>query len=445
MRLRYLFPVLLVGLLAWWSGGARAAGGEAACVGGSAAGYPCDDVSLLAHVPLAALGAEAGVEAANVWGWTDEASGREFVLLGLTDGTAFVEVTEPTAPLYLGTLPTHTTPSTYRDVKTMGHYALIIADAPSEHGMQIFDLTELLTVAVPPVTFVASTHFDGFGNGHNLFVNEETGFAYVARTTGPLLCDGALGIVDVSDPLSPTWAGCYSDGGLASDAMCVVYHGPDAAWHGHELCAVASDDNILLADVTNKAAPQTLATRAYMHVARAHNAWFTEDHRFFVSSDMNDEHHHGMNTRIFLWDVSDVENPVLADVYTAPDAASDHNVWVKDGLVYVGNFRAGLRILQLHTMGAPALHEVAYFDLVPEDNAAGHEGGVWAAYPFFPSGTLATSDRQEGLFLLRHEPSAPTALTLTELTGRSAPAVAPVAALLLAGLTVAAWHWKRRR
>ena len=58
------------------------------CEEGRAEGFACHHVDLLAHLPLASFGAGA---ANDVWGWTDPETGREYALLGLDIGTAFVD------------------------------------------------------------------------------------------------------------------------------------------------------------------------------------------------------------------------------------------------------------------------------------------------------------------------------------------------------------------
>ena len=129
--------------------------GPTPCVDGSAAGFPCEGVDAKANLGLASFASPnaAPPSAANdIWGWTDTASGREFALVGLTDGTAFVEVTAPEAPVYLGKLPTATSASSWRDIKTYADHAFIVSEA-SGHGMQVFDLTRLLDVLSPPVMF----------------------------------------------------------------------------------------------------------------------------------------------------------------------------------------------------------------------------------------------------------------------------------------------------
>lgn len=381
------------------------------CESGLAGIYPCERVDFLSQMTVTALGGISTTEGANVWGWTDPLSGTEYVLMGLTDATAFVDISDPENPTLIGRLPTETIPSVkYRDIKVYQDYAYIIADFDSNHGMQVFDLTQLRDIVSPTVTFTATSHYTGFEDAHNIYINQESGFAYVMRTTNdvePHPCNGAVYMVDLQDPENPVFAGCFSGGGLASDTICVNYHGPDANYQGKEICVVASDDDVIIADVTNKANPIQLKQLTYSDIARAHNAWLTGDHRYFLTTDMNDEIESGLNTRILIWNFSDVENPTLAGIFYGPTGASDHNVWVAGDQAFIGNFRAGVRILDLFDIASGNLAEAAYFDLVPADDNAGHSAGAWAVYPFFESGTLAVSDKVEGLFLLRPHLKAP--------------------------------------
>ena len=409
----FIFPALLIAAI-WHSMQpvAAATTTAASCFNGMADIYPCEDVDFLSFMPLDELGTGEGFTAANLWGWTDSKSGKEYVLLGMRNALAFIDVSDPVNPVQVGLLPNHTitNPTTYRDVKVYRDYAFIIADQPSNHGMQVFDLTALRGVITAPVTFSETAYFDGFTNAHNLFINEETGYAYVSRTTdlgGANPCGGAIYMVNIQDPLNPTSAGCFTEAdGLASDSMCAIYHGPDVAFQGHELCIVASDDEIIVGDVTDKITPTVLAQLTYDQISRAHLAWLTEDHRYFVSADMDDEHHHGLNTRIFIWDFRQVMTPTLLFTYDGPTPASDHNVWVSGDYAYVGNFRAGVRILDLRpvlneNLASSPVTQAAFFDVYPDDDNTGHTGGVWAAYPFFESGVLAVDDKEAGLYLLR--------------------------------------------
>ena len=98
-------------------------------------------------------------EGQDSWGWTDPLDGKEYAIVALDNGTAFVDITVPTSPIYLGRLNSQTGSSLWRDVKVYNNHAYIVSDSNGNHGMQIFDLTKLRSVASPPVTFT----IDGLG------------------------------------------------------------------------------------------------------------------------------------------------------------------------------------------------------------------------------------------------------------------------------------------
>jgi choice-of-anchor B domain-containing protein len=79
-------------------------------------------------------------------------------------------------------------------------------------------------------------------------------------------------------------------------------------------------------------------------------------------------------------------------------------MYVKDGYVYQTNYTTGLRILRIGNLASDVpsdwLTEVAYFDTYPWGDFEGYDG-AWNNYPFFPSGNIAVSDIDGGLFILR--------------------------------------------
>jgi len=123
------------------------------CVNGFAGVFPCNDYDLMAHIPISELGG-AGAEGNDSWGWTDPTTGKEYALVGTTTGSAFVDISNPLNPILLGTLPTASINSLWRDIKVYNNYAFVVADNASAHGMQVFDLTRLRNVANPPEVLV---------------------------------------------------------------------------------------------------------------------------------------------------------------------------------------------------------------------------------------------------------------------------------------------------
>lgn len=367
------------------------------CVGGMAGAYSCSNIDLLEHIGLAALGAES---TSDIWGWTDPQTGKEYVLLGLNNGTAFFDVSTPDEVVYLGKLLTHSTASIWRSIKVYGNYAFIGSEA-SQHGVQVFDLTQLRQVPNPPVTFQASAHYAGLSSTHTLEIDTASGFLYSA---GSNTCGGGLHIVDIRQPLEPRFAGCFADDGYTHEAQCTVYRGPDADHQGKEICMACNIDTLTIVDVTTKAHPVQLSRTTYQGASYAHQGWLTEDHRYFLLDDELDEGSFGHNTKTLIFDVSDLDAPSLIGFHLADTTATDHNQYIRGNYVYQSNYEAGVRILQLDGVASGQLTEVAYFDTEP-----GSGSGTWTNYPYFDSGIVVASDIDRGLFVLRPNLCTPPA------------------------------------
>lgn len=389
-------------------------GEPVACEEGAAGDYACADVDLLSFIPLDQLGAGPASIANDIWGWTDPETGREYVLLGKSNGTSFVDITQPEQPAYLGELPLTegANENLWRDVKTYADHAFIVADNAGAHGIQIFDLRQLRDVRDPPVIFEETALYDGVFSSHNIVINEQTGFAHaVGSSGGGEACGGGLHMVDIRDPANPRFAGCFADpniggflgGGYTHDAQCVIYHGPDERYAGREICFHASIDALGISDITDKENPVALASAGYPGAVAAHQGWLTEDHRYFFLGDELDEDSGTVpNTRTLVWDVAELDDPILATEYFAETRSIDHNQYVRGDLLFQSNLLGGLRILDVSDPENPV--EVAFFDTVPSDDDATAFGGTWSNYPYFESGVIAVASWSEGLFLLRKRP-----------------------------------------
>jgi choice-of-anchor B domain-containing protein len=373
--------------------------------------YPCSNVTLLSHVDLQTMGAQAGND---VWGWTDPVSGKEYALMGLADGTAFVDVSDPAHPVYLGKLPTHTVATVWRDIKVYNDYAFIVSEADG-HGMQVFDLARLRDVAPTqgPITFTEDAHYDRVGQSHNIVLNEETGLAVIVGNRESEGCAGGLHLVDVTTPLSPEFVGCFSQDGYTHDAQCVIYDGPDADYQGREVCVASNEDTVTFADVTDRENTVEISQAVYPNPAYTHQGWLTEDHRYFIANDELDEQRFGNNTRTLLFDVTDLDEPEFMGTYLSEYPSIDHNLYVRGDAVYMANYRIGLRVVDASNIEDADLTEIAYFDTFPDDDA-NQFGGAWSTFPYFESGTVLISDMQRGLFVVR--PERPTPLALASLT-----------------------------
>jgi choice-of-anchor B domain-containing protein len=385
------------------------------CVAGNAGGFACNKVDLHANVPLADL--SAGADNGNdIWGWTDPVTHTEYALVGLDNGTAFVDLSQPDHPVVIGHLPTQSSNSLWRDMKVYADHAFIVSEA-ADHGMQVFDLTRLRDVATPPAAFTADAVYDGFGRAHNVAINEDSGFAYaVGSRQGTTQCNSGLHMIDISTPTQPVFAGCYSDDGYTHDTQCVNYTGPDADFSGREICFSSNEDTLTIVDVTVKSAPALLSRTGYSGSAYTHQGWLTPDQRWFLVDDELDETNFGHNTRTYVWDITDLTAPQQSFAYTGPVGSIDHNLYIRDHYAYLSNYRSGLRIVDLAGIDQSQIEEAAFFDTYPENDTTGFDG-AWSNYPFFESGLVVIGDINRGLFVVEPQlctaPSAPEELSAT--------------------------------
>ncbi len=391
-------------------------GHEVGCEDGAAADFDCSDINILSFMPVQSLGGNRGVRVNDVWGWTDPQTGREYALVGLTDQASFVDITDAENPRYIGRLPMTegARGSTWRDIKVFRDHAFIVSDGAGEHGMQVFDLGRLRDAGAEPVTFEADAHYDGIASAHNIVVNENTGFAYsVGSSGGAETCGGGLHMIDINEPTEPEFVGCFSHvdtgrrgTGYSHDALCIVYAGPDREHADKEICFGSNETAVSIADVSDKANPVALSVASYPSVGYAHQGWVTEDHRYFYLGDELDEIMVSAQgtpfagTRTMIFDIADLDDPVLVGEHFGESTASDHNLYVVGDMMYQSNYNSGLRILDVSDPASPV--EVGFIDTVPHAEGPSMDGS-WSNYPYFASGTIVVTSGREGVFMVKHQ------------------------------------------
>lgn len=382
------------------------AGEAVECEDGMAAGFECGNIEITSYMNLKDLGANRGTMVNDIWGWTDPETDKEYAIVGRSDGTSFVDVTNPSMPTLLGTLPMTegARAAAWRDMKVFNNHTYIVADGAGQHGLQVFDLARLrdLDGSNPPVMEPDYLYTD-IASAHNIVINEETGIAYsVGGSSGGITCGGGLHMLDLNkDPKKPEFVGCFADPstgrrgtGYSHDAQCVTYAGPDTEHAGKEICMGSNETALSIADVTDKDDPVAISMVVYPNVAYAHQGWLSEDHEYFYMNDEGDEPQ-GLveGTRTLVWDVRDLDEPVLVTEFVQQTTTTDHNLYIRDNLMYQSNYGSGLRIIDITDRANPV--EVGF--LVTTNGG----GGSWSNYPYFKSGVIAVTDMGNGLFMVR--------------------------------------------
>jgi choice-of-anchor B domain-containing protein len=375
------------------------------CEDGMAGIFPCHKIDLASFVPLDEL---ESVWTNDVWGWTDPQTGKDYALVSKYEGTAFVDVTDAYDPVYLGTLPTEVPGNNgniWGDLKVYDNHAYIVTEAAG-HGMQVFDLTRLRGVTEPQEWTVDNT-VKTFGQAHNIAMNEDSATAYVVGAWRDVTIPGCEGVhggpiaFDVSDPANPEVVGCYGEDGYTHDIQCVDYAGPDTDYTGREICVASNEDTVTVLDATDKANIEMVARAPYETSAYTHQGWFTEDHAYFLLGDELDELFGTVDgTTTYVWNLTDLDNPVLQGADNNGNGSIDHNIFIKDGLAYQSNYTSGLRVNDTFRVDQGRLTERGFFDVYPANDDTTF-AGTWGNYPYFDSGIVVVTGIEEGLFVLK--------------------------------------------
>jgi choice-of-anchor B domain-containing protein len=322
----------------------------------------------------------SNVCANDCWGYVSP-SGREYAILGLRQGTGFVDITDPRNPEIVANI--NDANSLWSDVTVYGDYAFNGNEAGG--GLQIFDLTNI----DPPNRQVTMTTFtaSGLQTIHTMTVNAASQTLYLS---GSNLSGGRLIALNISNPMSPTIAGLSQDSVYVHQAEVITYtSGPYA---GREIAfCYAGGNGLRVLDVTNKANMFRISTFSYGNMSYCHQGSITPDRQYVLLNDETD----GLPlTRIV--NVTNLSALTLAGTFQS-STTIDHDLFIVGDYIFESNYTSGLHVF--HFNGPNDVVRTGYYDTYAFNNGSSYNG-TWANYPFFPSGNVIVSDMQGGLFIL---------------------------------------------
>ncbi|MDH3621910.1 MAG: choice-of-anchor B family protein [Gammaproteobacteria bacterium] len=392
-----------------------------ACVGGSADGFPCDKVDLLAHIADRTPGAQG----ADIWGFLDLNTNREYAIMGYSTGTAVYDVTNGENPREVGFIDGQRT--TWRDIKVYqfwnaadqrwNAYAYVTADNASD-GLFIIDLTRL------PHSVSRASYPSDFAEAHNVYLSKtefSTGLALTEDTpvlviAGSNLSDGRFRNYSLANPAAPSFiAAPATPPGQPSGnrlymhdaaSMTVTDSRKDTQCQNaatSSYCDVLFDFNestLDIWDITDPASPVRLSQTPYGNSGYSHSGWWSEDKQYVFLQDELDERDRGLVTTLRAFSIADLRSPTLAGTWTGPTTAIDHNGFVRGNRYYMSNYARGLTILDISNPANPVT--VGRFDSYPSSDSVGFPG-AWGTYPFLPSGNVLISDIDSGLYVVEDQ------------------------------------------
>jgi choice-of-anchor B domain-containing protein len=307
---------------------------------------------------------------ANVYGYA--ANGKEYALLGASQGMIIADVTNPDIPVQITQIPGAS--SLWKEIKTYKNFAYIVSEGGQ--GVQIVDLTNLPNTNLPFYSYRGDgTISNQLNKGHALHIDTKKGFLYVY---GSNLSSGAPLVFNLEpNPYQPKYAGKFTQLGYVHDGFVEN----DTLYSGHIYQGLFAVVN--MADKVN---PTLLASQVTPN-AFTHNTWPTDDRKTLLTTD------EVTNSFLASYDISDLQNIKLLDkIQSTPGSGSIvHNTHVRGNFTITSWYKDGFTIVDV---SRPAnLVQTGNFDTW--SGAGSGFDGCWGVYPFLPSGNLIATNINE--------------------------------------------------
>jgi choice-of-anchor B domain-containing protein len=317
----------------------------------------------------------SGQSLANIWGYT--AGGKEYALVGVQNGIAIVDVTNPVAPNLIVQIPGPN--SIWHEVRTYKNYAYAVSEGGG--GVQIIDLTNLPGSNVVYHNYTGDGVINGqLGACHALQVDSTKKYLYIYGSDN-LANGGAIALDLNSNPYNPTYAGQFN-----SRYVHDGYADNDTLYAG-----AINDGKLAIIDFSNKNAPVEISS-VTTPGSFTHNSWLSSNKKTVFTTD------EVPNSFLTAYDITNVNNITYLDkIQSNPGSNSYvHNTHNNNDWAVTSWYRDGFTIVDAHR--PTNLIQVGNYDTYPQGSGNG-EDGAWGVYPYFPSGTIVVSDINNGLFV----------------------------------------------
>lgn len=323
-----------------------------------------------------------------VWGYVAP-NGREYAILGCSDGTAFIDVTDSASISEVGFVPS-TNPSSssnnWREMKTYSHYAYIVSEV-NNSGIQIVDLQYL----PDSIRYLGKFTIPGHTSSHT--ISQSGPYLYI-NGGNATFGDGTV-IVDITNPTNPVKRGGYNNDYVHDSRIL-----NDTIW-----AANIYDEKLTVISATNKDNPTFVKSWSNLPGSGPHNCAITPDRKHILVTDE-------IGTapfRLKIWNIQDLNNITYVTAWqpTGITQSVVHNVEIYGNYAIVAHYSAGIRVVDISNPANPI--EVAWYDTYPSNNSENYNG-CWGVY-LLPSGKIIASDRQTGLYVVK------TNFTITGVQG----------------------------
>lgn len=332
-----------------------------------------------------------GSKYSGCWGWYNPVDQKEYAIIGGSNGTYFVEITNPTNPVLRDYVPGIQVNCVWREYKTYQNYLYMVSDDQEPNGMQIVDLSYL-----PDSVHLVHSGSSIISRSHTIWVDGNK--LYCGGVRGPAIGSGpgnnfaSMAVFSLANPASPSLLRKLNQDYPAIGYVHDMFVRNDTCY------ASCGFDGLYVFKLNpNNTFTQIGSLTTYPFSGYNHSTSLTDNGQVMI---MMDEVPNALPVKVL--NVSDVSNILVTATFNSSAGATPHNPYViGNNYVVCANYQDGIQIYNISNPANPV--RTGYFDThyqTPINGTSQGYLGCWGAYPWLPSGNIIASDMQNGLYIL---------------------------------------------
>ncbi|MEX2610741.1 MAG: Ig-like domain-containing protein [Gemmatimonadota bacterium] len=347
-------------------------------------------------------GLTAGHHAGDTWAFAG-VDGRDYAIIGTFnhDWAKVFDITDPAAPVLTDSIQLDARRINDVKVHPNNRLAVLTREGASTRRNGIV----LLDLATPAHPTIMAEYTEGITGGvHNVWIVGEKELIYAVHNG-----TSDVRIISVADPRAPREVGRWrldKENRSLHDVIVQDGYAYLSYW----------DDGLIMLDAgagTHGGTPTTptFVSQFKYPQGHTHTAWrygrylFIGDEIYPPGWDASQP----IQARgyIHVVDYEDPEQPVEVARYEVPEAGA-HNFWIEDDVLYVGNYQAGLRVVDVSGELRGDLYrqgrEMGALLTSSRDAVTPNWSMTWGAQIF--KGNIITSDLNSGLWIAKFQRGA---------------------------------------
>lgn len=349
--------------------------------------YPSQNVNMIGHWwnPTQDPEPVYGIQYQGVWGWYQQSLNREYAILGASDGTYFLDVTNPAVPVVCDFVPAAHGDLIWHEIKTYQNYCYIVSDDGAPNTFIIADMSYL-----PDSVHIVRNDNAIFERCHTIYVDGSKLWCGYVRGDNNAFTYSMACYDLAADPTTPALIRTLNQDYSSINSVHDMFVRNDTVYAscGYQGLHIYKFDS---------AFHEIAILTSYPEAGYNHSSFLTSDGNTLIFMD---EVPAGMGIKSL--DVSNMGNLTINQVFRSNQGNTPHNPYIiGNDILIAANYTDGLQVFNISNPSA--IYRSGYFDsdtLVNYPNYTDAYHGCWGAYTDLPSGLLLIGDMQNGLFIL---------------------------------------------